>query len=171
MRVRCGACRRGWRNKVQVRAGVSVCVCARAALRRGSSACARPSCRADDPMGASAARVCVCLCVTVHTRAAVAAVAAVAARRCFLPAAVASARGQRFMTGGIKPYTPLQAAIDAVAKGSGRKFVERLLPPPTLFVPVPLSRPASCGSVVSRSHSIHVTPAFGFRVPRFGFRV
>jgi hypothetical protein len=61
----------------------------------------------------------------------VAAVAAAAARRSFLPAAVASAaRGQRFMAGGVKPYTPLQAAIDAVAKGSGRKFVERLLPHP-----------------------------------------
>jgi hypothetical protein len=92
----------------------------------------------------------------------VAAVAAAAARRRFLPAAVASAaRGQRFMAGGVKPYTPLQAAIDAVAKGSGRKFVERLLPPPTLLVPVPLARPASCGSVVSTSQGINViTEAF-----------
>ena len=46
------------------------------------------------------------------------------------PGVASAARGQRFMAGGVKPYTPLQAAIDAVAKGSGRKFVERLLPHP-----------------------------------------
>ena len=59
------------------------------------------------------------------------------------PGVASAARGQRFMAGGVKPYTPLQAAIDAVAKGSGRKFVGNLRGccPPALLVPVPLSRP------------------------------
>ena len=39
-------------------------------------------------------------------------------------AAIAACRGHRFMSA--KPFTPLQESIDAVQKGSGRKFVESI---------------------------------------------
>ena len=42
-----------------------------------------------------------------------------------LAAAAAACCGQRFMASNTKPYTPLQTSIEAVKRGSGRKFVER----------------------------------------------
>ena len=55
------------------------------------------------------------------------ALAVYASHRPALPHALAAAcQGQRFMAASnTKPFTPLQASIDAVKKGSGRNFVER----------------------------------------------